>query len=242
MSRPPTRIWRKSRRKISYIRPACAKNRPLAAILMRYLILYFPLSQQPLYGQTRVFNLDLADSTEQRIFQFVRNVFRIESKQHIDSFRFSNPGSSMYSIGNNLFHVYVYHSGTDTLTLYSNGKILLKSIFRVDTLTQPIVRIGESLDTVLSVSQILLNPYLKVNFPNTGYKGHFFIQNFMMEIKNETGDMLLSTLGDFNRFSAEQLKGIKRLTAGDRLFFPYIVGGGPDSRLRKFQPFTVIIK
>lgn len=209
---------------------------------MKYLLRYFLFLPLCSYGQTEVYNVDLIDSTRHQLFRYAQNDLLIRSAYDIDMIKFANSESSFQSLDNRRVRVYVKNSGYDTMKLYSKGKLVYISPFDIDTLPYPVARVGNFLDTVLSFNQILLNPYLSVLFPGTNYQGRYFVFQFTMITENLAGDISQTEGGDNNRFSTRQLEVIKTLRTGDRIHFPYITGGGPDSRLQKLPPFTITIK
>jgi hypothetical protein len=209
---------------------------------MKYFLRYLFLLPVYSFAQTEVYNTDLFDSTKRQLFQFDQNELFIRSPYNIDKIEFVNSKSNFSSLHNGRFRVYVYRSGSDSIKLYSKGKLVYISPFQIDTVGNPVARVGYYVDTLLSLNQILLNPCLNVLFPGTNYRGRYFIFHFTMTIEYLSGVVSPTEATDFNRFSTRQLEAIKTLQPGDQLHFTYVAGGGPDGRIRKLPPFTITIK
>ena len=150
--------------------------------------------------------------------------------------------SSIKPLGSNVFKVYPDKSGTDTIRVYANKKMIYSAMFIVEKVPDPIGRIGGFLDTILTVPQILSSPYLSIIFPSSNYKGNFVITGFSMRAKNIHGEMIFYEIEPTNQFSSRQIQIITRLHAGDKLYFDDIKVSCPGGRTRMLWPFTTIIK
>ena len=109
-----------------------------------------------------------------------------------------------------------------------------------DSIPDPVVKVGNFLDTVLTVKKILLNPYLSVPSSGPDQVGKFSVYFFEMEIAYGSGEVV-STKQTGSRFSTEQLEFIKALKPGDQLHFSNLRGRGPDGKEGKYPNFTITI-
>jgi hypothetical protein len=172
----------------------------------------------------------------------MQNDLAVRSAKKIDEIRLASKGLSFSSEGNNIFSVYPKTYGTDTIKLYSKGRLVHTAVFNVDLIPDPIVRIARSLDTVMSVQQIQLNPFLSVSYAGTNYKCKLYVFRFHMTVEDRSDGITGAEVSISNRFTEKQLSLIKLLRAGDKLHFTQIAGLSPDGRVFPMPPFAVIIK
>ena len=103
------------------------------------------------------------------------------------------------------------------------------------------MRLGGIKDSVASIQEILINPFLHLFRENCFYKKQFMITSFRATFIGYDLDSLnMNATG--NLLTQEQVDQIKKLRRGDKIFFNEIYALGPDSRRRKLSPFTIIIK
>src|SRR5690606_13416263 len=209
---------------------------------MKTFILYTLFLPLFSIGQVAVYNIDLRDSTKQQLYSQVENRLVIYTSQNLEQLKLVSVNSGVVYLGEDIFYVYPRKAERDTLKVFSQQRQIYLASFVIDTLSDLVVRVGDYMDTILSIKQVTLNPYLRVQFPGTNYRGNFYVHRFILRIVSKNGDILLQEAGDFSRFSAAQLNVIKRLNRSDELHFAYVTGGGPGSRIRKLPPFSVTIK
>ena len=96
-------------------------------------------------------------------------------------------------------------------------------------------------DSVASINEILINPFLRLFRENCFYKKQFMITSFRATFIGYDLDSL-NTNAPGNLLTQEQIDQIKKLRRGDKIFFNEIYAVGPDSRRRKLTPFIIIIE
>ena len=98
------------------------------------------------------------------------------------------------------------------------------------------------MDTVLSVRQILLQPYLSVIDTKVSAERQWYIAGFTTMVHRKDEDSQVNGEGEFKKLSAKQIALIELLKPGDTIFFHNIRGEMSDGRLTKLPSFTVVIQ
>lgn len=139
---------------------------------MKYLTLlfFFPIIAE---AQIELFNTSLIDSTKGKLYAQHFNILKIYPYIQSSDIDIRSKYSRIIYRYSNTFTVAPTRSGLDTISIYRNNKLIYTKIFEVDTLPEPVVRIGNLLDTILHKYQILAQPHLRIFFPKTDYVTNF---------------------------------------------------------------------
>jgi hypothetical protein len=208
---------------------------------MKYLILlfFFPIIAE---AQIELFNTSLIDSTKGKLYAQHFNILKIYPYIQSSDIDIRSKYSRIIYRHSNTFTVDPTRSGLDTISIYHNNKLIYSKVFEVDTPPEPIVRVGNLIDTILHKNQILAQPYLRIFFPKTDYVTDYYIRQFEMKITEIGGELLLYEKSINNKFTAKQISTINKLKKGDKILFDGIVVMSAGSRARSVPAFTVIIK
>jgi hypothetical protein len=127
--------------------------------------------------------------------------------------------------------------------LLSFGQVNDSRINTKDSLFNQItVRVGNLKDTLLSVRQILLQPYLSVMNLHAVKSERWFIAGFSTLIFRKEDDSQFIETGELRNLSAKQIAYIRTLKKGDTIHFDDIRGERIDGRNVKLPSFTVVIQ
>lgn len=206
---------------------------------MKKLIFFFLLLPLFTKAQINIYNTSLLDSTKTQLYKYASNYLKVKSS---DKYTILLAAKSKVSyLGNNKFDVMPSEDGVDTIWVYSKGKLALTRVFSIDTVSEPIARVANTMDTILSVRQILTNPFLGVMLPGSNFKSNFVISSFTTIVTTQNDEEIIDKSLS-NNLTPDQIKTIKNLGRGDRILFQDIIGGGPDSRRHKLPNFRIHIK
>jgi hypothetical protein len=208
-------------------------------LLQLFLPSLFPLV---VVGQINIVNKSLVDTTKHQLYRALDNTIIISGVKTYKNIVLKSGKAKVEHIENTIFLLRPFQTGSDTLRLFADNKLLYTWPCIIDTIPYPIVRIADQMDTVLTVQQILLSPFLSVHFPATNWNHRFRVFSFSTLLFQVSEGNEIEESSPSNQFTERQIKIFRQLKKGDRIFFDNIRGGGPDSRIQKFPPFTVHIK
>lgn len=196
-------------------------------------------------GQIRVINRSLTDSTLNYFYLAMENVVEVNWKNNTPgaaTLSISGEGSRIIKIDES--HYYIMVSAiTDSCRLrimQKGGKLLFDQYYKCREINPLTARLGSLSDSVLTIKQILVNPFILAVSPGCYYKLNFSITSFTAEFMHDGEMSVTFTAG--NKFSEEQLMLTNRLISGDQIYFSRIVGTFPDSKGRLLPPFRIYIK
>ena len=130
----------------------------------------------------------------------------------------------------------------DTLKYYEDGKLVLSEVFVVKKVPSGIARLGKYPDTSLSVGQILANPFFAIIIPGSNYKHNLHILSFSSSFVDTNSDTtaIIHQIGYL--LSNDQLKEIRKLIPGAKIYLDNIRISCPTGRTTSHPPVTVRIK
>ena len=206
--------------------------------LIQILVFLSPFS---IFAQVNIINRSLTDTSLAYAYVGVDNAIELTGYKVNNSILISITRGTIMNLGQNRYVLRISIPGECVLTFTDKGKVIAKRTFKVDELAEPRIRLAGVRDSVASVNQILVNPFLIIEIPGSYLKHRLVVTRFMATFVGQNFDSL-ETFAAGNIFTQEQINIIKQLHSGDRIFFSDIYFLGPDSRRRKFPPFTIIIK
>ena len=202
------------------------------------------LSSLLIKAQITITNHSLTDTSQNIFYIGVDNLIKISGKQYKpleQSLVIKGGGASMGGVGGT--YIVKVQKETDDCSMWvnGNGKTIFKKDFRVRVVGDIVVRYGGLKDSIATINQLLTNPFLFIEIPESYYKHNFQITSFTATFISQELDSLKTYLVG-NMLSTEQKELIKKLRTGDKIFFDQIYALGPDSRRRKLKSFTITIR
>jgi hypothetical protein len=208
---------------------------------MRLIFVLFALCPFKAISQIVVYNSSLLDTTQTLLYSDVPNRLVVKKHKATKNISVTSSNSKVNAEGDTLFIVEPRKPGFDTLRFYSNDALILEKAFRVDSLPQMKVCVGNFLGKYMSISQILSYPQLKLVFPITIYRHDISVFSFEM-VATRKQEKLESVFGNQQQFSNKQLEIVKTLKAGDKLLFHNILAVRAGSKLRHIDDLEITIK
>ena len=204
--------------------------------------LFLLLSLTPFFtfSQVNIINRSLTDSSLRIAYIGVDNFLELKGMKISDDVKVISSQGNVTKTNTN-FTLRVPFCDSIFITVQKKGRQILKEKFKCDQLYDPILQLGAIKDSVASVKEILINPFLRFFRENCFYKKQFMITNFTAVFISQELDSL-NTYAVGNLLTSEQKELIKKLKTGDKTLFDQIYALGPDSRRRKLSPFTITIK
>lgn len=195
-------------------------------------------------AQTDIICLNLTDSTQSYFYIGVDNPIKVTGQKFPDNYSVNISGGSatITKVSPNNYIVRVT-SVTDEFKIWitdKKGKIFFEKTFKTRTIPAPIETLSGLRDTTLSRNRILLNPFLSIVFPECYFRLNMPIISFDATFIN-AGDSI-STIGDKNFLSKEQIKLIKEMEPGTKIYFSNFRTLGPDDGDRYLRPFWIRIE
>lgn len=209
--------------------------------MKQFLIFLFVFPSPALYSQVRIYNSNLTDTSSFVLYEWSENYIVIEPGRVSGKITLQATRSQVASSGSNEFRLRPYSTGTDTIKIYIDNKLAATKLFISQTLPDVVAGIGHNADTVLTVGQVLANPFLKTVYRGPLYKSNIVITSFEMSGITKDGDEFLE-YAPGNIFTHVQIEILKNLSPGGKILFTGIRAMGPDSRPRLLKPFTLTIR
>jgi hypothetical protein len=212
-------------------------------MLQSIFIHAFIFSSFVAYGQVRFNNLSSTGKDENVLYIGVDNYIEV-SGLHDNTSKpsFKSTHGEITKAEDKKYLIRVNSTEPDTLKVYQNDSLRLTEVFSVKVIPHPVAQLGTSNDTVLSVAQIKLNPFLSVVLPGCAYKDNLEIISFSATIIDAIGDTTFSDEINGNRLSKTLLFAIAELHRNDKILFDDIIATCPDCRNPKLPNLLVTIK
>ena len=207
-------------------------------IVIAYLLIVSSLFSS---GQVSIINRSLTDSSLDIAYVGVDNHIALKGINNFSTLIISVTNGTIEKYVANDYIFRTSNTGSSTINVKQNGKIIASKTFKGEMFPSEVIRLGNLKDSILSIRQIQLNPFLVIVLPNCLCKYNFQIVSFSaIFFKHETKDSIITT-AKLHQFSPEQLAIIKELKPGDTIYFSNIrfIGGPDDARV---PPLRVYIK
>ena len=205
------------------------------------IVIIFPTI---IFGQLKFNNLSTKVFDNKELFVGVENYIEITGIDYKASKTvFNISHGELSKVSGNKYLIRVNSTKPDTLKFYQDNRLSLIEVFSVKTIPFPIARLAGNSDTLLSVSQIKINPFLSVILPSCNFRHYFQIISFDTKIINANGDttsIFGRTNGNF--LPKELLFAIEKLNPKDKLLFEAINATCPDCRNIRLPSLLISIK
>ncbi|MFN8289729.1 MAG: GldM family protein [Chitinophagaceae bacterium] len=196
-------------------------------------------------GQVQVINLSLTDSSLNYFYIGADNLLKVNWKG-IDPLTATisvlDGAGRITKTDDTHFFVQVI-TVTDSCRLeirQKGGKLLFGRYYKCRVINPVIARPGNLSDSVVTVKEVLINPYITALSPGCFYDLRYQIVSFSTDIIHDGETAFIAAYG--NLFNPEQLKLIKTLVHGDQIYFHDIRINYADSRTSQLPPFRIYIK
>jgi GldM C-terminal domain len=209
---------------------------------MKYIFILISLFFSSVgHGQINIINLSLTDSSLSFLYMWVDNRISVTGSADNYSLAISGGGGTIQKAGKNQYIVRVT-SVTDLceLTLLKGTKSIFQKPYKVRTISNPIATGGGLNDTTVRVGVLLANPFISVVAPGCYFRLNYRVMSFRATLMQDTDSTI--TINNGNIFSTEQIRMIKMLKPGDKIYFDNIRATGPDSRIGTLPPFWIRIE
>ncbi|MBV4356889.1 hypothetical protein [Pinibacter aurantiacus] len=207
-------------------------------LFLAYIILLFPLKT---YSQVIIKNTSLVKPDTNALFYGPENMLAISGtseKVALVSYR----GNTIIAKGSNQFSVTTRNLKTDTLSVFSKKKLLLKKAFYIDTVFSITVHVGNILNDTATITEILANKGIKAVI-NCLYYRPYRIPGFFATFITSPSDTLAKNVwADGNLFSPEHQYYIKKLTKNSKIVLNDVRILFADSKARSIGPYFIFIK
>jgi hypothetical protein len=207
------------------------------------LIAIILLSPAPVLAQARFLNLSANNPDVKELYVGVGNYLSIvKGNFFAQKQRFSVSHGEATRVRPGEYSIRVTTENQDTLKYYEDGKLVLSEVFIVKKVPSGIARLGNYPDTSLSVGQILANPFFAVIMPGSNYKHNSQILSFSSSFIDTNSDTTAILHQRGYLLSNDQLKEIRRLKPGAKIYLDNIRISCSSGRNTTHPPVTVRIK
>lgn len=192
-----------------------------------------------LAGQVSINNHSLTDSSLNILYIGIGNQIQIKTADNPRSYRLTVKGAETTLTATDTAHytLRVYSTDTCILTVSKNGRPVLYKKYVPVPLTEGHATLNGTYNAPMSISKILINPFLKIVFPNSYYKHDYRIIRFSAKFLLDSDSMFVQLPG--TRLDTKSLALIRQLSPGDTLYFYDIVVGCSSGRNTQAPPFWI---
>ncbi len=129
----------------------------------------------------------------------------------------------------------------DTIKIFQGKKLLLTQVFKVNKTTDPVAKLANTFDTVLTVNRILANPYISFGMPNCYYRPPLYVQSYECVIIKLNGEQFADN-NSGNKLTNFLIPKIEHLQKGDKIYLKRVIIGGGGFSFIKLAPVNITIK
>jgi hypothetical protein len=198
-------------------------------------------------AQVDIKNNKLTDPNIKILYIGIDNVIEVTGLTNFDKLELhSSTGQVTQNEWNktpNTFLVTTGYSNFDTLRLYQNKVLILSRIYEIKSINKPIPQLGNILDSVATIKQILKNPKLNIIIPECLFNPHFYATKFNLTLLNANGDTLIPfDRTEGSHLTKTQIRAIQKLRMGDKISFTRISITCPNCSNLILKPYTIYIE
>jgi hypothetical protein len=205
-----------------------------------YSILLFPLFSK---AQVNIINRSLTDSSLGFAYIGVENAIELVGlKKNSVKLSFTTTNGTMSDIGQGRYLLRPEKVGECIISFQNKGQKIAIKTFSVDTLNQLLVRLAGVKDSFATVQQIITNPLLIIEAPNSFYKARCIVRSFVLSMDPPGFEDLNPYEISGYIIPPNVIKRIKELRKDDWMWFDQIIVLCADCRARKYPPFKIIIR
>ena len=196
------------------------------------LVLLFPLI---CLGQISVKNTSLTQTDTNILYRTIDNRLLITGKPQNAVVAIT--GCCLTKLSDSVYSVQVEKAGEKRIVIRQYGTVLFRKKFKVLPISFfPVAQVGYQKDTLLTISEILRNPFLNIAVPNTLYHYSGNILRFKLEIIDRLDHIIMQELiTEGNALTTLQKEIIHSLSTGDKLVFKSIIVSESSARLTALQ-------
>ena len=114
-------------------------------------------------AQVKLLNTNLTKPDSGILYFSTENRINISGLANLDNIKFATSLSKLDRKKND-FILMPERVGIDTIKIYKNNKLILKTFFKVVKINDPIAKLVSTSDSVITVNEILGNPYILVKY------------------------------------------------------------------------------
>lgn len=195
------------------------------------------------YGQIRIINSSLTDTTNNILFENFKNDIRIYGNQSNDYRLISKRSASITKRSASTFIITPGSTGTDTILLFEKNKLVHQETYKVSPLPQYILALGSIKEGLATREEIILNKRLQIYVPGCKCPPAFAVRSFKLEfISNNIVPYEKYMMIDGNALSEKAISLIRKLSSKDQIVFTDILLMDVDTIGRKIDKFVLTIK
>ena len=196
-------------------------------------------------AQVSISNLSLTDTSQNIFYIGVDNTIRISGEDYNSTkqgLAILGGGGTLFKKSPGLYTVKVKYQTDDAhLLIMENHKSVFKKNFKVRNLGfPPIASLNGFKDTIITLSQLLVNPILQISIPDCFYKLDFSVLSYKATFKQR--EKKTSIIVNKNELTEKHREILGRLSTGDKIYFEEIVATTGSFQNIKCLPFEITIK
>jgi GldM C-terminal domain len=211
---------------------------------MKYCFLFISVLFSSLsHGQVDIINQSLTDSSINIFYIGVDNAIKLKTAKSESEYNIVIKGTATIFHEGGKNYIVRVSSVVDNciVDVYDKaGKKVLERSYKTRTIAPPIATLNGLKDTVMRISRILINPLIRVIFPECYFRFNYKVTSFHATFIQ--GEDSTTTVAKDNVLSTEQIQILKTLQTGNKIYFDNIRTVGPDGRGQKLQPFWIRIE
>lgn len=209
---------------------------------MKYtLIIILLFSYVSTYSQVTIKNTSLLSDTNLLFFGMENRIKITGSLKNVTLI--SKNGSHISANDSNTIVVIPKTLKPDILMVYIEEKLMLKKSFTIDTLPELKLQVGIIQSDTTTTREIIANKGLMTTLHGSQYYFPVHIKSFSATLFGSNRGVVVSAIPNIgNMFSPELEAIIKKLEPNSIITFHDLIGIFPDSRPRRFRPFSLVIK
>lgn len=209
--------------------------------LISILFLFCPLL---IFSQIQLINLTSTNPNEKELFFGAENHIKVkQSKFGALKARLSFSHGEYEQVNDSTFFIIVTSEKPDTIKVFIAGSLVHTEVFKITKIPHEVARLGDYEDTIISIPEIVLNPYLSVIIPKCSYKHDYRVSSFRISLIDSNMDTVETFFQPYgNSLLIEQIQAIKNLKRHDKIHFTSVNITCPSGLIRRLPPLILQIK
>ncbi len=195
------------------------------------------------HAQVIIRNMSLVKPDSNILIQYQDNMIKVSGtnqKTHI----ISKNGLTISTYDSNTFIIKPKTLKPDILMVYAGKELLLKKIFTIDTIPDPIIQLGYIMHDTATIQEIIANKLLIAMYKGSLLNDPIQVLRFSTTFIGPNKDMLNIFIPiQGNKLSMEQVAIIKQLEKNSKILFDdIIIATTSNPKERRLAPFAITIR
>ena len=154
-----------------------------------FIVSLFSFLSMTLHEKVKIINTSDQSFESNQLYLYLDNDLKIVGIGNLSGYTIKSSAHSHIDIFDSIITVIPDKVGLDSISVFKNKKLISTNIFTVRECDfHPMGYLSFVSDSLITVNQILSNPFLVISNPKCSYKFRFVVTNFRLNIIKKNGE------------------------------------------------------